>query len=119
MSTLDRRLEVGRHYSRDEIGGMLGGSLQSYLPMKNGRVTCGCFRPDLNPDAPAVVLVGLGPQRVNSAKQAVLQRTRIPIFLKRESLEWEYIGDWRATRFVEGEPKERADLAGTLCMEIA
>ena len=51
----------GQSYTRGAIRQALGGDLSSSLPHRDGRVVCGCFRPDLNPDAlmsscPAAVL---------------------------------------------------------------
>jgi hypothetical protein len=54
-------LNVGSFYTRDQIHSRLGGGLQDYLPHKNLRVVCGCFRTDTNPAAPEVILPGIGP----------------------------------------------------------
>jgi len=104
---------------------MVGGGVQSFLPTKNGWVVCGCFKLDLNPEAPAEVLVGVGPQREGSAKVAVLQQKPFPVFLKREANNWEYVGIYRATRYLERNHSllanetrtQRADVAGILYME--
>ncbi len=45
---------LNKTYTREEIHEMLGGDMQSYLPHKDGKVVCGCFRLDTNPDAPNV-----------------------------------------------------------------
>jgi hypothetical protein len=39
-------------YTRDQIHEEVGGEKVSYLPQKEGRVVCGCFSPDSNPEAP-------------------------------------------------------------------
>jgi hypothetical protein len=104
---------------------MLGGGIQGFLPTKNGRVVCGCFHLKLNPDAPAEILVGTGPQREKTAHTAVLQRTPFPIFLKKEVGEWECVGEYLATRYLNRDHKlleseeraKRADVAGILYME--
>ncbi len=111
-------------YTRDQIHEMVGGGIQSFLPTKNGRVVCGCFKAALNPDAPREVLVGVGPQREGNAKMAVLQQTAIPIFLKQEPGEWLCVGTYRATRYLDSghallESEKRAkrdDVAGILYM---
>ena len=56
-----RDFGFGQTYTRGEIRQALGGDLSSCLPHRDGRVVCGCFRPDLNPDAPDVILSGRGP----------------------------------------------------------
>lgn len=117
--------KLGSSYTRDQISAMVGGGIQSFLPTKNGRVVCGCFKLDQNPDAPKEVLVGLGPQREGSAKTVVLQQTPIPVFVKREVGEWEYIGVYRATRYLHQDHAlladearaKKADVAGILYME--
>ena len=80
---------------------MVGGGIQSFLPTKNGKVVCGCFSPDLHPDAPEEVVVAVGPQREQTAVTAVLQLTSFPIFLKRDSGLWECMGDYRGTRYLQ------------------
>jgi len=48
----------GESYTRDHIHKQVGGEKISYLPQKDGRIVCGCFSPDSNPEAPYVILVG-------------------------------------------------------------
>ncbi len=103
----------------------MGGGVQAFLPTKNGQVVCGCFKLKANPDAPAEVLVSAGPQRESSAKTAVLQQTPFPVFVQKDSGEWEYVGNYRATRylhkdhrFLEEEPRAKKEgVAGILYME--
>jgi hypothetical protein len=56
------KFEKSRSYTRAEIHAMLGGDMVSYLPAVGNVVVAGCFRRDTNPDAPAIVLPGNGPQ---------------------------------------------------------
>lgn len=94
---------LGRQYTRNEISARVGGSIQSYLPVKNGKVTCGCFNKEINPEAPDEVLFGAGDEmpQVESSAQLVFEQGQrgesIPIFVKRSSNNWEYIGDYRCT----------------------
>ena len=105
---------------------MFGGGVQSFLPTKNGRVVCGCFRMDLNPEAPQEILVGVGVQRVKNAHLVVLQKTSVPVFIKKEAEDWEYMGRFRATRYLTKEHKLLVDeqrtkdesIAGILYMEL-
>ena len=48
----------GESYTRDHIHEILGGEKVSYLPQKDGKIVCGCFSSDANPEAPYVILVG-------------------------------------------------------------
>jgi hypothetical protein len=48
----------GESYTRDRIHEVLGGEKVSYLPQKDGKIVCGCFSTDANPEAPYVILVG-------------------------------------------------------------
>jgi hypothetical protein len=91
--------ECGRKYTREEIGQQLGGSRESYLPRVKRHVVCGCFELSLNPKAPNVVLVGNGSEIMASARQFAVQPRYIPIFIKRANKSWEYVGDYRVSRF--------------------
>lgn len=90
-------LVEGERYTREEIHNALGGETQHYLPTVGGCVVCGCFRSDTNPDAPDVVLAGSGPVIRQKAHQFCRQRAAVPIFIKRASGAWEYVGDYQVT----------------------
>ena len=91
----------GNKYTRSEIHSVLGGSVQSYLPTKSGRVVCGAFTLNLNPDAPRIVLPGTGPRIKQSARLFAKQQSAIPIFIKRQVNAWEYVGFYKVERIVE------------------
>jgi hypothetical protein len=95
--------QIGRSYTRDQIHDELGGSKQEYLPMKDGQVLYGAFRRDSNPEAPDVVLPGLGRKIVQSAVAFAKQREPIPVFIKRAVNAWEYVGNFRV-KSVSHEP---------------
>lgn len=99
--------QLGKHYTRDEIHELLGGGTQEYLPTKNGRVVCGCFRPDANPDAPKIVLPGFGEKIEGTAEIFANQDGAVPIFLKRAPKQWQYVGDFR----VKGISKDPAEIS--------
>jgi hypothetical protein len=48
----------GESYTRDQIHKILGGEKDSYLPQKDGKIVCGCFSTDANPEASYVVPIG-------------------------------------------------------------
>lgn len=86
---------MGGRYTRAQIQQAYGGGVQSYLPNRDGRVTCGCFSPDLNPHAPDEILVGDGPNIKESARLLIRQGGAIPVFVKRATNAWEYLGRYR------------------------
>jgi len=90
--------KIGVCYSRDEIFVKLGGSKQSYLPMKDGRVLYGAFRKDLNPDAPRIILPGTGSIIECSAYTFANQRNPIPVFIKYGTNKWKYVGEFLVER---------------------
>jgi hypothetical protein len=86
---------LGQHYTRDQIHEALGGSKQSFLPWKSG-VVGACLKPNLNPDAPRVVLPGHGAERERAADWLCAHPDHgIPVFLKRDIRKWEYVGLYR------------------------
>ena len=87
-----RDFAFGQTYTRGEIRQALGGDLSSSFPHRDGRVVCGCFRPDLNPDAPDVILSGRGPKIERWAQIFATQRDYIPCFVKADTNAWEYVG---------------------------
>ncbi len=104
-------LKLHQNYSRREISKAKGGSLQTYLPFKNNRVTCGCFRVEeaYNPGAPEEVLFGCDEPMPDVEKSANLVHAQgkrdeaIPVFIFRASAQWEYIGDYRCV-FLSRDP---------------
>jgi hypothetical protein len=100
--------QLARHYTRREIHDALGGNTEEYLPTKDGRVVCGAFRTeDANPEAPMVILPGFGPKIEKAAELFASQATGIPIFLKRGTNRWQYVGDFRVKR-LSRDPSEVA-----------
>jgi hypothetical protein len=87
--------DLGICYDRPTIRSRLkGGSLQKYLPHKGGRVLCGCLVPKLNLDAPMEVWPGSTDDIKHWAEVLVRQGEAIPVFLKRSTSRWEYMGMW-------------------------
>lgn len=98
--------EVENNYTREEIAAELGGSAIEYLPRVGGKVVCACLRPDLNPDAPQIILAGFGLQVEESAKALCEQpRKAMPVFVKQQTNAWKYVGDFTFDRF-STEPEE-------------
>ncbi len=124
--TIPINLKIGEVLSREEIAQMLGGNSQHYLPHNRGNVVCGCFDPLKNPNAPKEVLVGFGRDRVKYAKRFVEQSVPVPVFLKRASKQYEFVGHFRAKKYSD-DPSEVAqktknlystnEIAGVLYLE--
>jgi hypothetical protein len=92
--------ELGNCYSRNQIFEMVGGgSKQSYLPERNRTVLCGCFDENLNSKAPYEIDAGNGPKVLSGAKRLAQAGNSIPVFLKRKSNQWEYVGDYVCTGY--------------------
>jgi hypothetical protein len=92
--------QLGQGYTRDEIHEALGGGTQFFLPSKDGVVVAACLRPDLNPDAPLVVLPGHGPDRERAADWLSAHPEQVfPVFIKRGINDWEYRGRYRCERW--------------------
>jgi hypothetical protein len=119
--------ELHHLYTRREIADALGGGVQDYLPHRDGRVVCACLSTELNPDAPNVILAGTGPDIVRWGKAFTQQRYFVPVFMKRATNAWQYVGRYRVAQSTE-EPKEisrweavsgrKDDIAIVLYLEI-
>ena len=96
---------LGRTYTRRRIHNMVGGDLQSYLPHVGGRVVCGCFDPEMNPGAPEEVVFGAGENVVTYARMVAGQKDLIPVFIKRDTSKWEFVGNYRCVKLIDN-PKE-------------
>ncbi len=89
---------LGQLYTRQQIHEAIGGDLQSYLPHVGGRVVCGCFDNHLNKRAPFEIDVGNKPDVIKYAERVESQTGTIPVFMKRGSAEWEYVGEFSALK---------------------
>jgi hypothetical protein len=105
MSETFDGFKKGRPYTREFINEQLGGGMVDYLPHNDGRVLCGCFRKDFNPNAPDVVLVGKGKKIEHYAAVFCNQEVDVPIFIKYRSNEWVYMGDYHVSSWTE-DPEE-------------
>jgi len=119
--------ELHHLYTRREIADALGGGVQDYLPHRDGRVVCACLSAELNPDAPDVILAGTGRDIVRWGKAFAEQRDFVPVFMKRATNAWQYVGRYRVAQSTE-EPNEisrweavsgrKGDIAIVLYLEV-
>src|SRR5262249_16678957 len=86
---------IGEFYTRQQIHEVLGGETETYLPQRGRRIVCGCFNKEMGPNAPAEILAGNKPLVVQKAETLIKQIEPIPVFLKRHSNKWEYMGEYR------------------------
>jgi hypothetical protein len=85
---------LGKDYSRKEIAQELGGSEVSYLPMVDGKVVCGCFTYEDNPDLPGIILPGTR-NDIEIAAKEFSNGYAVPIFIKFDSNKWKHVGHYR------------------------
>lgn len=88
---------IGQIFSRDEIHRMFGGDKVSYLPNRDGFVLCATLTKKYNPNAPQVILPGKGPKIQRAARILAEQKEAIPVFIKKQVNQWEYVGDFQYT----------------------
>lgn len=112
---------LGQHYDRRQIRQILGGGhLVSYLPTKKGRIIAGCFDPRLNRRAPCEIDVGDGTNVIAGAQELNRLKAEIPVFLKRRSKVWEFVGVYQCDAFsqspqdIKAYADRRKDAVGVL-----
>lgn len=84
-----------RSFIHEAVG---GGSLQSYLPDRYGKVLCACLSPDMNANAPNVILVGDHIGVLRCGKMLSKQKGAIPVFIKHGVNDWRYAGMYEVER---------------------
>ena len=97
--------KLGQCYTRNQIHIALKrpATYMSFLPWKRGAgVVAACLRTDLNPEAPAVVLPGRGVEKERTARWLSDHPEHvIPVFVKRGTHKWEYVGQYRCERWTD------------------
>lgn len=88
--------EMGKDYTREFIHTVCGGSKQAFLPTKRGKVVAACLRPDLNPQAPDVVLCNSGAAARAAGRTLSRQSEAIPVFIRQETDKYRYVGQFTA-----------------------
>lgn len=98
---------AGAFYAWHQLRLVVGHAPHGYLTEIEGNIVCGCFRLDLNPDAPDIILPGTRDDWMSKASRFERQATAAPVFLKAEGLPWEYAGNYR----VESSTSNLAEIA--------
>ncbi len=89
--------EIGKNYTREDIHTVCGGNKQSFLPTSKGKVVAACLRPDLNPQAPEVILCSSGAAARAVGTTLARQVDPIPVFIKRTADRFRYVGQFVAS----------------------
>lgn len=97
-----------KDYTRAQISQALGGGVQEYLPHVGGRVVAGCFKKQVNPDAPSTVLPGTGVEIERWAEVFASQTDPVPVFVKYEPNVWTYFGRFLCVS-LDRDPERIAD----------
>ena len=97
--------EVGREYTRAAIADRVGGNRRACLPTRDGVVVAACLLKSFNPDAPDVMLCGVGPQLTPVSTLLAHQRTPIPLFTKIAVNRWRHEGWFTVAETITAGPQ--------------
>ena len=94
----------------------------SYIRTKDNIVQGLAITTDKNPEAPEIIVVGVGPKIVSNAKLFLEQQQYVPVYVKQAVKEWKYLGEYKADNYsqdievIEKHRKHRAirDVNGIL-----
>jgi hypothetical protein len=99
-------LTTGQHFTTAQLATLTAGG-DNYIRTKKGQIRGLAYKIQENPYAPTalgqqgIVVFGTGPRRKASAHLFLNSEAVAPAFVKRRTNDWEYIGDYRATRIAE------------------
>lgn len=94
-------LREGEVYRYSELMHALeGGSEQFYLPFKGQQVFAALLTPEMNPDAPDVVLVGSKPRVATAGAIFSRQQTPVPTFIKKATNKWIHMGMYKVSEVI-------------------
>lgn len=87
----------GSSYTRKDITAVVGGGVQDCISHSKGRVVAICMRPDMNPEAPSVLLVGAGPDKKHYGTILCTEQKNeaVPVFTRQSNNAWEFEGNFR------------------------
>jgi hypothetical protein len=88
--------EIGKDYTREDIHMVCGGNKQAFLPTRHGKVVAACLRADLNPQAPEVIICNSSASARAAGRTLATQAEAIPVFIKRETDRFRYVGHFTA-----------------------
>lgn len=91
-------LNVGDIFTRDQLSICVGAGGDSCFLHKQKTVVAIAMNPELNPDAPEILLVGKGPMKERYAAALLASGDVVPTFIKRDVNQWEYMGEFKAEK---------------------
>ena len=71
------------------------------------QIVSAALKPNLNPDAPEIILVGEGRNIESKAQKLCDQSSPISVYIKRGTHKWEYSGDFVVTHCTKSEEEIR------------
>ena len=104
---------LGCEYTRGEIHALLGGSVVSCLPTRNGAIVAACLSKTFSPRAPEVVLCGQGARTGPVSAQFASRQVAIPVFLKSASSRWQYRGQFSVAQSFSSGPRFESYIVGS------
>ena len=90
------KFEKGKSYTRKDISDKIRGGIQDCLPHFDNEVVAICMRQDLNPNAPKIMLVGKGRDKIKYSEILCGQTKAVPIFIKNAVNDWKCQGYYKA-----------------------
>jgi len=87
----------GSTYTRQDISAAVGGGPQDCISHSKGWVVAICMRPNMNPKAPSVLLVGTGPDKQYYSKVLCTEQRNdpVPVFTRKSNNTWQFQGNFR------------------------
>jgi hypothetical protein len=82
----------------DQLAEATAGGID-FIRTKDNKFKGLALRPDMNERAPRIVVVGKGPRIEDKAERFAKADVSIPVYLKRGTNAWEYIGNYRAVSY--------------------
>lgn len=118
-------LTINDIMTRKKLEEVAGAGGDSCFLHKDRRVVAIAMDQNKNPDAPNILLVGIGPQKEHYAKLFLHSGEYVPTFVKVAIDKWKYVGKYRALT-IENDPTiiknysrktKRKDIWGVLRLE--
>lgn len=90
-------MPIGAAVTRDAISARFGGGRRTCLPTRDGMVVAACLLRSFNPQAPRVILCGVGAQNGPAGERLASQAAAIPVFIKEAPNRWISHGRFHVT----------------------
>ncbi len=90
-----------------------------YIRTKNREIKGLALNPNLNPEAPSIVVVGKGPRIEARAELFVESDLTVPTYMKRGTNAWELVGSYRAIEYRTDSAAVRKHLGNRPLDEVA